>query len=51
MPRFIFFVNASDILSPAYRKYLETRLRAESPFSGLPVILEMRGRPPRENKR
>lgn len=51
VPRFIFFVNASDILSPAYRKYLESQLRAESPFSGLPVILEMRGRLPRETKR
>jgi len=51
VPRFLLFVNAENMLSPAYRKYLEGRLRAESPYTGLPVLLQMRSRTPRESKR
>jgi GTP-binding protein len=49
-PRFVLFVNSAESLAPHYKKYLEAQLRAESPFSGLPVIIDLRGRPPREKK-
>ena len=49
-PHFVLFVNSADILPPAYRKYLEARLREESAFTGLPIIIDLRGRPPREKK-
>jgi GTP-binding protein len=50
VPRFLLFVNSAEILAPAYQKYLEGRIRQESPFTGLPVIIQMRGRPPRERR-
>ena len=46
-PHFLLFVNSAEILAPAYKKYLEGRIREESPFTGLPVIIDLRGRPPR----
>lgn len=48
VPRFLLFVNDPKALTPAYRKYLEARLRGESRFLGLPVLLQLRGREPRE---
>jgi GTP-binding protein len=50
VPHFILFANSADALVPAYKKYLEARLREESTFTGLPVIIDVRGRPPREKK-
>jgi GTP-binding protein len=49
-PHFVLFVNSADILSPSYKKYLDGRLREESPFTGLPVIVTLRGRPPRQKR-
>jgi GTP-binding protein len=49
-PRFLLFVNSAEILAPAYKKYLEGRIREVSPFTGLPVIIDLRGRAPREKK-
>ena len=49
-PHFLLFVNSADALVPAYKKYLEGRIREESAFTGLPVIIDLRGRPPRERK-
>ena len=49
-PHFVLFVNSADTLVPHYKKYLETQLRKESPFTGLPIIIDLRGRPPREKK-
>jgi GTP-binding protein len=50
-PHFLLFVNSAEILAPAYQKYLEGRIREESSFTGLPVIIQLRGRPPREKGR
>ncbi|HEX4083516.1 MAG TPA: ribosome biogenesis GTPase Der [Chthoniobacteraceae bacterium] len=50
-PHFVLFVNSADALTPAYKKYLEGKIREESAFKGLPVIISLRGRPPRERKR
>jgi GTP-binding protein len=49
-PHFIIFANSADALIPNYKKYLESQIRAKSPFTGLPVIIDVRGRPPREKK-
>jgi GTP-binding protein len=49
-PHFILFVNSAEILAPAYKKLLERRIREASPFTGLPVIIDLRGRPPREKR-
>jgi len=49
-PQFLLFVNSAEILAPAYKKHLEGRIREVSPFTGLPVIINLRGRPPREQK-
>jgi len=50
VPHFLLFANSADALVPAYKKYLEGRIREESAFTGLPVIIDVRGRPPREKK-
>ena len=50
-PHFILFVNSADLLAASYKKYLEGQIRKESPFTGLPVIIDLRGRPPREKRR
>jgi GTP-binding protein len=49
-PHFLLFVNSADSLAPHYKKYLEGRIREETPFTGLPVIIDLRGRPPREKR-
>jgi GTP-binding protein len=49
-PHFLLFVNSADVLAPAYKKYLEGRIREVQPFTGLPVIISLRGRPPREKR-
>jgi GTP-binding protein len=49
-PHFLLFVNSAEILAPAYKKYLEGRIREQSSFTGLPIIIDLRGRPPRERK-
>jgi GTP-binding protein len=49
-PHFLLFVNSAEVLAPAYKKYLEGQIREVSPFTGLPVIIDLRGRPPREKK-
>ena len=51
VPQFLLFVNSADTLAPAYKKYLEARFREECPFTGLPMLINLRGRPPREYKR
>jgi len=50
VPHFVLFVNSEDSLAPHYKKYLEGCLREASPFTGLPVLIDVRGRPPREKK-
>ena len=46
-PQFLLFVNSADVLTPPYKKYLESRIRDQFPFTGLPIIINLRGRPPR----
>jgi GTP-binding protein len=49
-PHFILFVNSAEILAPHYKKYLEGRIREASSFTGLPVTIDLRGRPPRARR-
>jgi GTP-binding protein len=43
-PTFLFFVNASELLTDAYRRFLERRIREQEDFSGLPIEFRFRGR-------
>jgi GTPase len=42
--KFALFVNQPKLLSDSYGRYLERRIRATSPFPGLPVLLSCRAR-------
>lgn len=46
--RFVLFVNQPKLLSDTYRRYLERRIRAASPFTGLPVLFSCRARAEKE---
>lgn len=50
IPRFLLFVNDADALVPAYKKHLDSRLRDEAPFTGLPISIQLRGRKSRGKK-
>lgn len=41
---FVLFVNAPQLLTEAYRRYLEARIREAEPYPGLPIILTLRAR-------
>ena len=43
-PTFVFFVNKPDWVHFTYRRYLENRIRQESPFTGSPIRLVFRQR-------
>ncbi len=43
-PEFVLFVNDPRLLSEAYRRYLEARIRKAQPYPGLPIILTLRPR-------
>ena len=37
LPSILFFVNQSDLLIDSYRKYLDSKIREEVPWTGLPL--------------
>jgi predicted GTPase len=41
---FVLFVNDPKLMTEAYHRYLEARIRETEPFPGLPVILTLRPR-------
>jgi len=41
---FVLFVNDPQLMTEAYRRYLEARLREAEPYPGLPIILTLRAR-------
>ncbi|MCU0727313.1 MAG: ribosome biogenesis GTPase Der [Planctomycetes bacterium] len=43
-PAFVLFVNDPDLFDPAYRRFLESRLRHAFPFPEVPIHLRLRGR-------
>jgi GTP-binding protein len=40
----VLFVNDPQLMSEAYRRYLEARIREAEPYPGLPIILTLRAR-------
>ena len=50
VPKLLLFVNDTEMLTSAYKKYLDAQLRNTARFMGLPIILEMRGRSERGGK-
>jgi GTP-binding protein len=48
LPEFVLFVNDEKLLDQSYRRYLETQLREKSPYTGLPILLHLRARAPRD---
>jgi GTP-binding protein len=48
--KFVLFVNQPKLLSDTYTRYLERRLRAVSPFPGLPVLFSFRARTESEGR-
>ncbi|MDB6081649.1 MAG: GTPase Der [Chlamydiia bacterium] len=50
-PRFVLFVNNPNLMEEAYKKYLINQLRDSFNFSGVPLILELRGKEQHKNRR
>lgn len=49
-PEFLLFVNDDKLMTDAYHKYLLHAIRAQWPFSGLPIRLRLQGRLSREEQ-
>lgn len=49
--RFRLFCNSSDRMQPAYQRYLEKGLREELGLEGVPLLLQIIGKPPRGRDR
>jgi GTP-binding protein len=45
-PRFVLFVNKPDLLTDTYKKFLINQLRSTFPFTGCPLIFDLRGKKP-----
>src|SRR5215472_8292271 len=45
VPEFLLFVNDPRLMTEAYRRYLEARIREAEQYRGLPIILTLRARP------
>ncbi|MBI3901090.1 MAG: ribosome biogenesis GTPase Der [Chlamydiia bacterium] len=43
-PRFVLFVNRPDLMTESYRKFLINQLRKAYPFTGSPLIFELKGK-------
>jgi GTP-binding protein len=43
-PTFLLFVNQPDLLTDDYRRYLESKIREQHGFYGLPIIFKLRAR-------
>ena len=44
VPEFVVFVNDRQLMTEAYRRYLEARIRDAEPYPGLPIVLTLRAR-------
>lgn len=43
-PAFMLFVNYPELLTDVYRRYLESRIREQNAYYGLPIIFRLRSR-------
>jgi GTP-binding protein len=50
-PCFMLFVNSPELLTDAYRRYLEAQIREKHGYYGLPLIFRFRSRQSRDSKR
>ena len=50
-PCFMLFVNSQELLTDAYRRYLEAQIREKYGYYGLPLIFRFRSRQSRDSKR
>ena len=48
VPEVVVFCNKSDLLDSSYKKFLDTRIREEQPWPGLPILLHFRERKARD---
>ena len=48
-PTFVLFVNSPELLTDAYRRYLEAKIREKYGYYGLPIIFRFRWRQPRRS--
>jgi len=43
-PTFLLFVNSKELLDESYRRYLESKIRQQAGYYGLPIIFKLRER-------
>jgi len=43
-PKFVLFVNKPDLMTETYKKFLINQLRDSFPFTGCPLLFELRGK-------
>ena len=48
VPEFVLFVNDEKLLDQSYHRYLDTQIREKMPYTGLPIVLHLRARTPRD---
>lgn len=48
VPEVVLFCNDGALLEDSYRRFLEARLRESEPWPGLPLVIRLRARAPRE---
>ncbi len=44
IPEIIFFCNDEKLLVDTYRRFLESRIREKTPYTGLPLLFHLRAR-------
>jgi len=51
IPEIVLFVNDDKLLDQSYRRFIDSRIREKTPYTGMPIILRMRAREKREEKK
>jgi GTP-binding protein len=51
LPQIVLFVNDEKLLDQSYRRFIESRIREKSPYTGLPILLHLRAREKRKAKK
>ena len=44
IPEIVLFVNDDKLLDQSYRRFIESRIREKAPYTGLPILIRLRGR-------
>jgi GTP-binding protein len=48
VPEIVLFVNDEKLLDQSYQRYLDSQIREKAPYTGLPILLHLRARAPRD---